>query len=470
MRLFLLALLLGSILLSVYIFFFQLGKAPLDNWDEAWHAEMTKEMIQTHNYITPHWNGAVFLDRLPLFLWISSFFTIFFGISETAMRLPSAISGFILSFLVVLHIHRKFGLLPAAAGESTLLLNNIFIWRSRSGNLDTITAFFTFLVYLLLINKSRFRLPLLGFVFALIYLTRGSYVLFPIGISLVYELIFNWKEILKNIKGYLLCILLFLIIPGVWLVLGHMQNGNIFTDFYLFHSDHAVSVVLLKNFSLDYFQYTYYALQRYYIYFFILGLLFLLKKIKDPANFLLILFSTVLLIFLSFAERKNNWYLVPIMPFWSITISYTVYTLLKLTKNNVFTIIFFILFTTYFSYKTFFINIQPVIYTTSAIGEAKSAKYIKAHTSKNDTIVRLDHLFPTFVFYSDRHVFVSPSEDNASEGYSKKRAEIAVMVKNHSVRYLAGQGRDVDFFLQKYPNIPFRKININNDEKVLEAL
>lgn len=460
-----------SILFSAYIFFFQLGKAPLDNWDEAWHAEMTKEMILKHNFIIPYWNSTPYFDKLPLSMWFSACFSIFFGISELSMRLPSALSGFLLSILLVIHIYKKFGLFPSIVGYSTLVLNTVFLWRARSGNFDTLTAFLIFLVYLVLIDKSKLRLLSIGLLFALIYLTRGAYVVFPIIISILYEIIFRWREFRSNIKGYIGCILISLTIPGIWLWLGYLQSGKAFADFYIFHSDHDVASIAARNLNLDYFKFAYYSLQRYFMYVFIFGLLCLFIKIKNHINFLIFLLSLSLLAFLSFAEKKNNWYLVPSMPFWSIAIAYGVYILLKFFKNNLMVTVLILLVTLYLSYKTFFINIQPIINTTSAIGEATSAKYIKAHSSPNETIVRLDHLFPTYVFYSDRHILVSPSDAGSGNyDYYRSRDAIALLVIQHKIHWLAGQSRDTDYFLQQYPTIPFKKIDINNDEKILEAL
>jgi len=311
---------------------------------------------------------------------------------------------------------------------------------------------------------------LLGLIFAFIYLTRGSYVLFPISISVVYEIIFHWRNLFRDIKQYILCILIFLLIPGIWLGLGYLQNGKSFIDFYLLHSDHDVSSIAIRNFNFDYFKFAYYSLQRYFMYIFIFGLLLLLRKIKNPVNFLVFLFSISLLVFLSFAEKKNNWYLIPAMPFWSITIAYAVYVIIKIFKKNYIIMSVIGLFTLYLSYKTFFINIQPILHTTSAIGEATSAKYIKAHSSAKETIVRLDHLFPTFVFYSDRHVYISPSDAGSGDNnYFKSRATISILVMQHKIHWLAGQSRDIDYFLQQYPNLHFKEISINQDEKILEA-
>lgn len=463
--------LFSIVIFGLYLFFFQLGKAPLDNWDEAWHAEMIKEMIKTKDFIVPHWNRAVFLDRLPFNLWTGVFFTLFFGISELSIRLTSAVSGFILTILIFIYLYKKYGFLPAMMGYASLALNNLFIWRSRSGNFDTLTTFFTFLSYLVLVNNSKIRLPLLGLLFSLIYLTRGSYVLFPLSIFFIHDLIFCWKEIYKNRLAYIACFAIFIGIISIWLGLGYLKEGVAFLQFYLFHSDHGVATIHLHSFNLDYIKYAYYSLQRYYFYFFIFGLFLLLRHIKNPEYFLQLVFSIGLLILLSFAEKRNNWYLLPAMPFWSLTIAYATYKILQFFKNNRVALLLIGLFVTYFSYKTFFINIQPIIYTTSAIDEATSAKYIKSHLTKDEVIIRLDHQFPTFVYYSDKKVLVSSSDSLKSNYWVYiDRATTARLVKKGKVHWLAGEGRDVAYFKQQYPELQFKTIKINANETILQAL
>src|SRR5260370_39800142 len=41
--------------LSAALLFWDLGKARLADWDEAFYAQISKEMLQSHNWLTPYW-------------------------------------------------------------------------------------------------------------------------------------------------------------------------------------------------------------------------------------------------------------------------------------------------------------------------------------------------------------------------------------------------------------------------------
>ena len=141
------------ILLSGYICFYQLGKSPLENWDEAWYADMIRHMIRSHEFILTYWNKAVLLDKPPLQIWLSLPFVWFFGLNEFSVRIVSSIAGFLTILLVTKYSYKKWGLLPALFAFLTIALNNTFIWRVRSGNIDALVTFLILLTYFFIIGK-----------------------------------------------------------------------------------------------------------------------------------------------------------------------------------------------------------------------------------------------------------------------------------------------------------------------------
>src|SRR4026207_1217719 len=56
-------------LLAIF-YFFGLGSYPLFTPDEGRYSEIAREMIATGDYITPHLNGVVFLDKPILYYWL----------------------------------------------------------------------------------------------------------------------------------------------------------------------------------------------------------------------------------------------------------------------------------------------------------------------------------------------------------------------------------------------------------------
>src|SRR5580692_6687416 len=79
--------------LFALLYFLGLGSYPLFTPDEGRYSEVAREMIATHNYITPNLNGVVFLDKPILYYWLQVSAIQLFGLKEWALRLWPAILG-----------------------------------------------------------------------------------------------------------------------------------------------------------------------------------------------------------------------------------------------------------------------------------------------------------------------------------------------------------------------------------------
>lgn len=95
-----------SFLLVFVIFFFRLDAIGLTGPDEPRYAEVAKEMFLTRDYITPRIHGTPWLEKPVFYYWCAAAFYSLLGVNETAARLPSAISAFLL-IIGVLAIPRK---------------------------------------------------------------------------------------------------------------------------------------------------------------------------------------------------------------------------------------------------------------------------------------------------------------------------------------------------------------------------
>lgn len=457
------------VLLSIYICFYKLGHSYLENWDEGFYAQVTKEMLERKDFITLYWNNKIFLDKPPLNFWINAFFVKIFGFNEFSIRITSAISGFIATLILIYISNKNFGLIPTLYSFSAVALNNLYIWRVRTGNLDSLLTLLFFLSYLTIINqKIKYRYKVLGFLFGLIYLQKLNIVFLPIIIFILFELITKKTEVRKHLFNYLIVLLIFVIISGGWLFLGWLKNGDKFLQYYLFMGDQGVSHIKLSFFKTDYISYLYYSLQRRLIYPFIIGSIFLIINIKKQENVVLLFFSMALLIFLSFTERKNNWYLVPSIPFWGLTIGYGMYNLLELVKKiRVKTVktdfllsIILVIPLIYISYKTLVVNINSIINMESSVWEVKTAKKVKEISQKNDKILRLDYAYPVTLFYSGRETYY----------YVELDKKLFDLIEEKKIKYLLGKKEVVDTFV-KYPQNKFSyEIIPVNDERIVKIL
>lgn len=89
-RMALASLLLGTALLTLW----QLGRLPLLDVDEPVYGEVGRLMASSHSlsrWLTPHYNGAMWFDKPPLFYWLTGLSMRALGANEFAARLPSAL-------------------------------------------------------------------------------------------------------------------------------------------------------------------------------------------------------------------------------------------------------------------------------------------------------------------------------------------------------------------------------------------
>jgi 4-amino-4-deoxy-L-arabinose transferase-like glycosyltransferase len=70
-----------------------LGAHTLWDMDEGVNAEAGREMLESGNWITPHYNYEIRTAKPALLYWLQAFSFMVFGVSEWAARLPAVICG-----------------------------------------------------------------------------------------------------------------------------------------------------------------------------------------------------------------------------------------------------------------------------------------------------------------------------------------------------------------------------------------
>ncbi len=74
-----------------YLFFFGLGSFGLVGADEPRYAQIAREMLARHDWITPILNGVPWLEKPVLYYWGAMISYQVFGVSDWAARVPSAV-------------------------------------------------------------------------------------------------------------------------------------------------------------------------------------------------------------------------------------------------------------------------------------------------------------------------------------------------------------------------------------------
>src|SRR5512134_3842691 len=92
--------LLAVIAAALVVLFFRLGAYPLLDPDEARFARTSVEMMRSHDYIVPTFEGQPRLVKPPMLHWVQASLFRIAGPNELLARLPSAGATF-LSLLLV---------------------------------------------------------------------------------------------------------------------------------------------------------------------------------------------------------------------------------------------------------------------------------------------------------------------------------------------------------------------------------
>jgi len=127
------------ILLALSLLFFvpKLGMPLLDP-DEGLYAEIAREMLDRGDWVVPHLNGLPYLEKPPLYFWLTALTFQLFGPSEWATRLWSAISA-LGTVLLTWRIGRRLYGAPAGllAGVvvATVVGNALYVRRASTDQL-----------------------------------------------------------------------------------------------------------------------------------------------------------------------------------------------------------------------------------------------------------------------------------------------------------------------------------------------
>ncbi len=214
------------------LYFLCLGHSPFATPDEARYVEIPREILATHDWVTPRLNGVKYFEKPPLLYWIEAIFQSIFGIKEWAMRLPIVLfglSGILGTYLFGQRIfNRRTGLLSAfILGSSGLYfaLSRLIILDMAVSILITLSLFSFYVAHLENNQqKRRFYYALFTTFCALAVLTKGIMAIAITGCVIVLwaTLSGSWKSIFPTFLPT--NILLFFTIAAPWHILASLKN------------------------------------------------------------------------------------------------------------------------------------------------------------------------------------------------------------------------------------------------------
>jgi dolichyl-phosphate-mannose-protein mannosyltransferase len=195
--------------LSLLLFVPKLGMPLLDP-DEGLYASIAREMVTRGDWVVPHVNGLPYLEKPPLYFWLTALTFQLFGPSEWGTRLWSAISALgtvLLTWRIGRRLYGAPAGLMAGVAMATIVGNALYVRRASTDQLFVFCltlAMYGFLRDAERPDRGRARFLLFYVGAALAVLAKGFIgVVFPVlivglGLAIVRRL--GWRE-LNPVRG-----------------------------------------------------------------------------------------------------------------------------------------------------------------------------------------------------------------------------------------------------------------------------
>jgi 4-amino-4-deoxy-L-arabinose transferase-like glycosyltransferase len=222
-----------------FLFFYGLGQFGLIGADEPRYAQVAREMLERHDWVTPVLDGRPWLEKPPLYYWQAMLSYSLFKVNDVAARVPSAMDATLLVVAIYLFFyHFRRGMEADAALMAASCAGVVGYARAASMDMALTAAFSMGMMAWWLWRESDKKIYLALF-YGLIAL--GTLAKGPVAVVLAAAVI----GLLAILAGDLRLVAKTLWIPGVllfgaialpWYVLVQIRNPQFFREFILEHN------------------------------------------------------------------------------------------------------------------------------------------------------------------------------------------------------------------------------------------
>lgn len=326
------------IVVAFYPLFAFLGSMPLRLWDESRLAASAYEMTQTSNplIVTFFESPDLWSVKPPLLIWIQAIFIKLFGVNEVAVRLPSAISILVIGVSSIMILSKlRLEWVGLLAGLIIISSNGIMGYHcARNADYDAMLIMFmvVYVLFFFVYTETKESKYLYYFTISLILatLTKGVQALIPLPILFFYILLSGQLiEILKNKNLYINLSLFILLIGGYYLGREVSSSGYLRAVYENELGGRYLSA--LEEHSrepLFYLKELRHGVYSYFFYPSIIAFLFNLISRNNSLRRLNILSFSIagfILLIISIGKTKLPWYVLPVVPFLSISLGIGLY-------------------------------------------------------------------------------------------------------------------------------------------------
>jgi 4-amino-4-deoxy-L-arabinose transferase-like glycosyltransferase len=223
----------------VFLFFYGLGSFGLIGADEPRYAQVAREMLARHDWITPVLGGKPWLEKPVLYYWQAMLSFSIFGVSDWAARVPSAIDATLMVLGVYLFLRRVRPGFHLDGALMTAAAAGVVGFSRAAGTDMPLAAMFSLgmMAWFVWWESSEKRYLTGFYIFlALATLAKGPVAVVLAG-AIVALFAFFARELRIVLKTlWLPGILLFVVIAAPWYLLVQLPNPEFFRVFILQHN------------------------------------------------------------------------------------------------------------------------------------------------------------------------------------------------------------------------------------------
>ncbi len=342
------ALALGATIVVVsWIMSWRLNVLPVQNWDEAIHGQVSREMVQSGDWLDLSYRGGDYFRKPPLSFWLRSITFSVFGENAWTLRGWSALAGLATTALLALWAwqtlpadrqgwkNRWLALLTAVVFATGPF---VFFHAFRTGESDGLLVFFiTLALYAGWRAKSRGRwLWLFGIATGLSVMTKSAGGLLPIPIILLDALLtrtwpYKWRDVFIAAG-------LFLVVALPWHLIESLRFGSQFWKDYIGLHVFERATEQIHNQSVGTFWYVSVFFKRFFPWSAFFPFAFIWAgwqwwRDRRSSLALPLAWFTVVFIFFTIVRTKFDWYLLPLYPAAALIVTPWLATMVQRPKQ-----------------------------------------------------------------------------------------------------------------------------------------
>ncbi len=329
------------LLLFSAAFFVNLGNSPLWVTEEQTYSQWAFHMFKTGDYLSPWSFGQLDfgIGKPPLFAWLVSLAYQIFGVTNFAARFWSAVFGS-LSLVVIFFLGKKLynryvGLLSALVlGTFT----TFYVLSTRAMTDAPLIFFILCSLYSLLLSdekEGRRRYTVLsGLFFGFAFMTKQAMALLIPVIILVYFTVAGKGFRYLFTKRFALFWQVAILMVAPWIIYMLLWFGPDFWNFHFVFQGVARTVSSIEEHGGNYLYYFSYLVDRENILWVILlpfaaGLsAFKAVVRRSKEDTLVFSWMSIVLVFFTFTQTKQFWYILPAFPAFAIAIGSLLFQML----------------------------------------------------------------------------------------------------------------------------------------------